>query len=512
MKRDSLLFILSFLGLLGASVITLSLISARDYELRGYNDAARDPNLPFLVPRFGVNAELTQYSAQELDQQFKLMESVNVNWVRQLVRWDQIEPEQGQFQWEAWDNIFDVLEKHPRLHMVPVFVNAPQWARRNGTSDSAPPTDPTSIVPFLNLFASRYGNYIDYYQIWDEPNLQSGWGGAAPHPAEYVALLAEAYKVIHQIDLQSFVLAAALAPTVETGPQNLSDWLYLHNMYSLGAKDYMDGVAAKPYGYDFSPLDRDVAPEKLNFSRIILLREEMIRNGDEKKSIWISNWGWNSLPSSWSGEKSIWGSVSSEQQIQYVKEAIDRVEREWPWIGGMILQQWQPDLPLDNPQWGFTLLNPDNTATVLFQSLGNLQSNQFAQNGFYPAVNPFVDYSGVWSFSQLGADIGWVQDSQLDFKFIGANVSMLLRKNNYTAYLYPTIDGQPANAVPRDSSGNSYVVLTSPEPLTPEISLVPIGRNLSSQFHTLHVIADRGWDQWAIAGFGVSSGDFLCSI
>jgi O-antigen ligase len=85
-------------------------------------------------------------------------------------------------------------------------------------------------------------------------------------------------------------------------------------------------------------------------------------------------------------------------------------------------------------------------------------------------------------------------------------VAVLAREDDYVAYLYPTIDGQPANATPRDASGNAYLVLTS-DSLEPELAIAPVARNLRPGDHTLHLIADRGFDRWALAGFAVSSGD-----
>src|SRR5262249_51062297 len=160
---------------------------------------------------------------------------------------------------------------------------------------------------FAGAFATRYGAQVDYYQVWDEPNLTAAWGNQEPNATAYSALLAAAYKSIHQNDSVATVIAAALAPTVESGPKNISDISYLHDMYAVGAKDFMDAVAAKPYGFNNSPQDRTVSGNDLNFSRVIALREEMVRNGDAKKALWASEWGWNSLPADWRGKPSIWG-------------------------------------------------------------------------------------------------------------------------------------------------------------------------------------------------------------
>src|SRR5690606_30651696 len=152
------------------------------------------------------------------------------------------------------------------------------------------------------------------------------------------------------------------------------------------------------------------------------------------------------------------------------------------------------------------LIDQNDTPTPLYEALAARPQQSHAVNGLYFPANPFTRYSGVWTFGELGADIGWVQDSQLEFDFVGRDVALLLREDNYVAFLYPTIDGQPANATPRDASGNAFINLKSNSE-SPELRLVPVARELADGTHTLRIVADRGWDRWAFAGFAVSSGD-----
>ena len=172
----------------------------------------------------------------------------------------------------------------------------------------------------------------------------------------------------------------------------------------------------------------------------------------------------------------------------------------------MILQQWQPDALVNDPEWGFALVNPQGNITHLWSALAQRSQPTTATNGLYFPANPFARYSGVWTFSVLGADIGWVQDSQLDFTYSGSDLALRVRQDNYVAFLYSTVDGQPANALPRDASSNTILNLTSDTRL-PETTLVPVARGLGQGPHTLHIAADRGWDRWALAGFAVSSGN-----
>jgi O-antigen ligase len=510
MNRLHLIFTVALVTLLGSIVALFSTIQERDYALRGYVDATQNADLPYRMPLLGVNADLTQYSLEALHHQFDLMQQAHITWVRQVVRWDEIEPQQGQYRWETWDSIVDAVQSFPDLELVVVLLNSPDWARPVQPNDNpmTPPDDPATFAAFAAAFANRYGQSIDYYQIWDEPNLTAAWGDSQPRPADYAVMLQSAYTAIHSADARATVIAAALAPTTEQGPENISDILYLRDLYAFGARDFMDAAAAKPYGFDASPSDRAVDSDILNFSRLIALREEMVRNGDGHKALWGSAWGWNSLPDTWTGTPSIWGSVTEAQRTQYTIESLDRAEREWTWLGGLILQTWQPIALPDDPMWGFALIHSQGNPTPLWSALVQRAPATTAMNGLFPAVNPYARYSGVWTFSTLGADIGWIRptDSQLEFTFTGTDAALLLREDDYVAYLYPTIDGQPANAVPRDPEGTAYIVLTS-DSLFPETSLVQVSHGLGYGAHTLRIVADRGEDRWALAGYAVSSGD-----
>jgi hypothetical protein len=177
----------------------------------------------------------------------------------------------------------------------------------------------------------------------------------------------------------------------------------------------------------------------------------------------------------------------------------------------MILQHWQPAAGSDDPVWGFALIDRDNAPTPLWNTLTQIEPSAYATNGLYPAANPYASYSGVWTFSDLGADIGWVNDSRFTFDFTGRDVALLLRQDNYVAYLYPTVDEQPANALPTDVAGNPYVLLTSVS-REPERNLVTVSHDLSPQSHRLSVVADdlvpdEAQDRWALVGYGVSSGN-----
>lgn len=510
--RKSLILIVSAILIAGSVTATLGTVEVRDFELRGYVDPTQGKDIPFMEPRMGVNVELLQYDRSELRRQLELISISGFRWVRQFAYWNEIETAPGAFDWSGWDELAEALQDFPHLEAVAVLMNAPEWAlaprERESPSETAPPQDSAAFSAFAGAFASRFGAWIDYYQIWDEPNLSDAWGGNDPRPAEYVSLASAAGDAIRSADASSTIVGAALAPTTETRGRNISDIRYLRAMYAAGAAGIVDVVAAKPYGFSLSPLDRRVDEGILNYSRVVALREVMIESGDAKKRLWAGNYGWNALPEDWQGGPSIWGAVTESERTQYTLQALDRAHREWPWLGAMFLHHWQPAAEPDDPQWGFSLIQQDGQPSQLLQALQEYPVPEVAQNGLYHAVNDHARYSGDWQFGELGADIGRVypSDSELDFDFYGSEAAMLLREDDYVAFLYPSVDGQPANATQRDSSGRAYIFLRS-NSRGPEDNLAPVAKGLPLAEHRLHASADRGWDRWAIAGFAVSSGD-----
>ncbi len=293
----------------------------------------------------------------------------------------------------------------------------------------------------------------------------------------------------------------------------MADHLFLQQLYETDAAAAFDIAAAKPYGFDLPPDDRTVANETLNFSRLILLREVMLRNGDGHKAIWAGSWGWNSLPADWSGDPSIWGDVTAAQQADYTVAALERAWLEWPWLGVAFLENWQPDAlsgdaPSGDPRWGFSVAGSE-VATSLQTYLAN-QNPAIAQPGFHLAQpnNPAQVYDGSWEFSpEFGADIGQQPDDVLlgdkvTFTFYGTDLGLRVRRADFRARFYITIDGQPANALPRDENG-AMLILTSAVKSDDYLAIEPVARNLPPGVHTAEIVASRGWDQWALNGFSV---------
>lgn len=495
--------------------------------------------------RLGVNAALEQYDEATLEQRLSDLAAAGVTDIRQEFRWSDIEPAKGAPDWRAADRIVAAARRH-HVQVLAVLWTTPAWARGSSGSaafpaiETAPPADPADFAAFAGAFAARYatpncdalrtGCAILAYQIWDEPNLSAAWGNALINPADYLRLLKAARIAIRSADPQAILVLGALAPTAEQSQVNLAPQAYLRRLYELGGHDAFDVVAAKPYGFNFPPADRRVDPGVLNFSHALLLRREMELHNEANKSIWITQFGWNALPGDWAGAKSVWSGVTVEQQVEYTRDALARAAAEWPWLGGMYIENLQPRPSAQgtaDPRWGFALLNPDGAARPLWAAWKTAISD--VRSGRLPSpraqwfalppnsrpkdeagvagfqANPNATFSPGWRFGELGADAPDRSDARIEARFTGDDLALIVKRGEYRfrAYLYVTVDGRPANLLPRDPGGHNqgaYLTMTSARNV-PWIETIPVASGLGPGEHVATIVADGGWGQWMMQGW-----------
>ena len=488
--RPSPWLTLFYLLLAGLALLGIGAFRAqREYQTRGIPAGFVNP-IPQGGAQLGLNVALSRYDDDALAANLAAIAATGVTAVKQSFYFPSATP----YDWAASDRLVNAVAQQG-LRLIPLLDGDPGRAY-------APPNNPDQFAQWAGQFAARYAPQLSSYIIWDEPNLASHWGNQDPNPAEYAALLTAAAQAIRQADPEAIIVAAPLAPTTETGPRNIADPLYLAQLYAAGAASAFDVVAAKPYGFDTGPDDRRVSQDTLNFSRAILLREVMLEHGGEDQAIWAGNWGWNSLPAGWPGQPSLWGQTDEQTQASHTLAAWERARREWPWMGYLFLENWEPDAPPDDPRWGFSIAGRA-TAQAIQDTITSQPNLAFPGYHLAQAGAPGQVYTGTWRFSpEFGADISQTGD-RASLHFWGTDVALRVRRADYRARLYITIDGQPANALPNDQQGTA-LVLTSPDRAANYLSTELVARNLPPGEHLLTLEAWRGWDQWALNGFQVA--------
>lgn len=368
------------------------------------------------VNPLGVNTFLNgEADPAKVERSMDMIAAGGFTFVRQMFAWYEIEPERDSHYdsrhnisaWEKYDRIVDLATER-NLEIIARLDKPPRWAREGQPNldrfPAGPPNDDADYAEFVAAVVNRYRGRIHYIQIWNEPNLEGEWGGQPIDPARFTRLLKAAYTAAKEADPNIVVLMPGLAPTDQTGPTNLSDLLFLQEMYDAGAKEYFDIASAMIYGYGYSPDDRRVGFSRNNFSRVIQTRDIMVRNGDADKPVWASEYGWVSLPEDWTGDRSPWGRpVTPEQQAEYLYQGYLRAQREWPWMGVMCVWnfRWtQPPDALDqiaNPTRGFSIVNYDFTpqpAYTLLSRAGDVLDR--AYTGAFRAGSRLIQHDDSW--------------------------------------------------------------------------------------------------------------------
>ena len=411
---------------------------------------------------YAVNTFLEQEVEEvKIRRSLQMIRDAGFRWIRQQFPWEDIEIHgKGDFQdrrtqppktaWEKYDRIVELAQEYG-LEIIARLDNPPAWSRARGDAlgTFAPPDDLNDFGDFVYAVVSRYRGRIRYYQIWNEPNIYPEWGEQPVDPVAYTQLLKVGYSRAKEADPEAVIISAGLAPTTEMGPKNLSDLVFLQEMYDAGAKGYFDIISVQGYGLWTGPDDRRVDPSRTNFSRPLLIREIMVRNGDADKPIWAAEVGWNALPQGFPGTP-VYGRVSEELQAQYAVRAYERAQEEWPWMG--VICYWffkrADDREKDQPFYYFRLVEPDFTPHPVYWALKELATSQPVVGlGYKEEDHWALTYGGRWEIefdesASLGAyRVGFPEDT-LAFTFRGTDLSLIVVKGERSGILEAAVDGQ----------------------------------------------------------------------
>jgi hypothetical protein len=190
------------------------------------------------------------------------VKKLKMNWIKQQVRWEHIEPNQGEFNWSLIDGIINEANRGGLYVMLSV-VTAPAWSRvSSGGGTHGPPDIYAEFGRFMGQLVDRYRGKVHAIEVWNEQNLDREWkspGGL--NATRYVELLRIAYEQIKGRDPSIIVISGALSPTggwVEADGRMtaIDDFTYFQQMLDAGVLNYADCVGAHHNGINFPP-DKD---------------------------------------------------------------------------------------------------------------------------------------------------------------------------------------------------------------------------------------------------------------
>ncbi|HXF64067.1 MAG TPA: O-antigen ligase family protein [Caldilineaceae bacterium] len=345
---------LSLLLAIGYGLVLLAGFQARahreqDQGLASPLPASAAPAPPFL----GITLYPEGLTAPGLERTLIGLAGAGFGWVRVRLGWETIEPAPGDLRWQEADRLLEAIE---RAGLTPVVVldGSPAWARSpqdqlRPDAHLAPPADLNDYARFAGAVATRYGDRLRFYQLWDEPNIAPHWGARHISPVAYAQMVKAAAPTIRSVDADATILLAALAPTADRGHTAQDEVYFLNRVYAAGAAPYFDAVAIQPFGFGFTPQEPRQHLQTLNFRRAVLVRRAMLAAGDGATPIWLVRYGWNRALNS------PWGSVEPHHQIRFATGALEIGYRHWPWVAAQGWAAHAPALPDSHPLAGFSL-------------------------------------------------------------------------------------------------------------------------------------------------------------
>jgi hypothetical protein len=356
-------------------------------------ETVQPTRLPVDVDEFEVGVQV-QVSFDLMDAWMDVASNqLGVDWVKQQIRWEDIEPEQGEYDWGPVDIYLDSAAEHGTKVLISV-VTAPDWAREPGISlqRHGPPADPATYAGFVRAILERHPGKVHAVEVWNEMNLDREWTSMRGlNAGNYVALLRETYEAIKEVDPGIIVVSGALSPTgFDDGVTARDDAAFMDALIAAGMLNYTDCVGAHHNGYNVSPnYTYDAIPNdpsatfrgpfdnphrSWSFRSTLQSYALKIENAGGDQKLCITEFGWPSTEDL-TGSPAGFGFADDntlEEQAEFTVDALNNMQ-EWGFVRLAFIWNlnygpqagWDPS----NDNVPYSLIGPDTTFRPAFDAV-----------------------------------------------------------------------------------------------------------------------------------------------
>jgi hypothetical protein len=329
------------------------------------------------------------------------VEKLNMEWFKQQVRWEDIEPENNEYDWSYVDLALESAAQH-NLKVMLSIVTAPEWSREAGVdvSKHGPPADPQEYVTFVTDLVKRHLGKIHAIEVWNEQNLDREWFSARGlSAANYVDLLRRTYTAVKEVDPGIIIISGALSPTGGWTEPNgvvsaIDDFVYMDQLISAGMLNYADCVGAHHNGYNIGPSEvwNNVTPDNSaqfrgpfenphhswSFRSTLQTYADKIELAGGDQKLCVTEFGWAStedLPAYPAGFEFAVDNTLEEQR-DWTIEAVSNME-EWDivWLAFLWNLNYGPQAgwATDNDNVPYSIIGKDWAFRPVYDAIGAWQ-------------------------------------------------------------------------------------------------------------------------------------------
>jgi hypothetical protein len=268
------------------------------------------------------------WGGEPADRAVREWSALGIESVRIFALWSRIETEPGVYDWGQLDVAVHRVAAAGMKPFLTITGPGPLWSsKRAERGDPRYDPDPKRYAAFARAVAERYGDRVDRYVLWNEPNLGT-WlrpqnecrrrtcTQASAH--RYRALVRAAYPAVHAADPGAEVLIGALSSRGSDARRENSTSRPLAFLRALGCVDERfkrvrsgecrgfkpapaDGFAIHPHGVLTAPDKPFSHPDDLNLASLGKLTRALdkirARGGLTKRlNVFIDEFGYQTNP------------------------------------------------------------------------------------------------------------------------------------------------------------------------------------------------------------------------
>ena len=241
------------------------------------------------------------------------------------------DPDDPNYRWSVIDAAVARLQRVGIKPMLMIDGPPPLWGSGNpGRGNPRYRPSPPAFANFAAAVAQRYGDRVDEYVLWNEPNLplwlqpQAACGKKRCTPVSpgiYRQMVLAAYPAIHQADPVSQVLIGALAPAggdLKSDNANMRPLAFLRGLGCLDAEmapvktgscrgfrpALADGISYHPHSTRHAPSQPYAHPDNADLGSIkkierlldVLQRRHRLQGATTPLSLWLDEYGYQTNP------------------------------------------------------------------------------------------------------------------------------------------------------------------------------------------------------------------------